>query len=185
MEEKKENHLPEGTRIGHLTVKYRGRKKTGNSYFYHCECDCGSETDVDATKLEKRQQTACLCKGQFLEIGKTYGFLTVRKRIRRGIYACDCACGKKDVIVSTSDILKGSVKSCGCAGRPYNRKPRKDSTTGIRGVSINRKTGRYYAFIRKNGKNKYLGNFELPEEAKEARIKAEKEMRKTEQGDMI
>lgn len=170
----KSNHLPEGTKIGHLKVLYRAR--SGKSYYYHCECDCGSTTNVDATKLEQRKQTACLCKGKFLEIGKTYDRLTVRERVGRGFYRCDCACGKKNVIVQTSDVLSGNIRSCGCANRPYNRNVRKDSSTGIRGVSINRKTGKYYVFIHQDGRNRYLGSFTDLEEARRVRIKAEKQM---------
>lgn len=171
MEKKTDKHIKPGEKKGHLKVLYRGRR--GKSYFYHCQCDCGSFTDVDATQLEQGHQTSCLCKGQYLEIGKKYDRLTVRRRIKRGVYECDCECGKTNVIVRTSDVLRG-MRSCGCAGRPYNRKVRKNSSTGIRGVTFNKSTNRYSAYIFHDGKNKYLGSFKELEEARKAREDAEK-----------
>lgn len=175
IESKTTNHLVKDEKIGHLTVLSRYRK--GKKYFYHCQCDCGSFTEVEASQLEHKKQTTCLCKGQYLEIGKTYDRLTVKKRIRRGIYECDCACGKKNVRVNTSDVLTGRIRSCGCANQPYNRKVRKDSSTGIKGVTRHRTTGKYSAFICSNGKNRYLGSFTDIKDAKQAREEAENELR--------
>lgn len=171
-----EKHLKTGTRIGHLTVKYRYPK--GNKYYYHCECDCGSVTNVESSRLEHQKQLSCLCRGQYLEVGKTYDRLTVRKRLKRGVYECDCACGKKGFITTTSDVLSGRVRGCGCTNEPYNRKIRKDNTTGIRGVTYNNKTGKYLAYIANDGKNKYLGSFSDPAEARIARETAENELRR-------
>lgn len=176
---KSNNHIEAGEKIGHLKVIYRYRK--GKKYYYHCECDCGSTTNVEASQLEHRRQTTCLCKGRYLEIGKTYDRLTVRKRIRRGIYECDCACGKTGIRVTTSDVLQHSVRSCGCASEPHNRKVRKDNTTGIRGVSIHNASGKYAAYIGKNGKNQYLGMYKTIEEAQKARDDAEIELQREKQ----
>lgn len=176
---KPNNHIKAGEKIGQLKVIYRYRK--GKKYYYHCECDCGSTTNVEASQLEHRRQTTCLCKGQFLEIGKTYDRLTVRKRIRRGVYECDCACGKSGIHVTTADILKHNVRSCGCASEPFNRKVRKDSSTGIRGVSIHNASGKYTAYIGKNGKNHYLGIFSDKKDAQQARENAEKELQQEKQ----
>lgn len=173
------NHLKKGTRVGHLEVVYRGKRNS--SYFYHCKCDCGSLTNVAASVLEHREQTSCMCRGSFLNVGQTYEKLTVKERISRGIYRCDCACGKKDITVLAVDVLRKNVTSCGCNQKPYNRKVRKDSSTGIRGVSVDRKRGKYRAYICINGKNKYLGTFDCPEKAKHARELAEADMRKKDQ----
>lgn len=177
MGKKGKNHIAPGEKRGHLKIINRYRK--GASYYYHCECDCGSITEVDATQLEQGRQTSCMCKGQYLEVGKKYDFLTVKRRIKRGWYECDCECGKKNIIVKTSDILHG-MRSCGCASRPYNRKVRKNSSTGIRGVTRNQTTGKYVAYIYVNGKNKYLGAFKDPEEAKAVREEAEEKLKRGE-----
>lgn len=171
--EKTKQLLP-GERIGHLKVISRERK--GRRYYYHCKCDCGSETNIGTEKLEQGKQTACLCKGKYLKLNRTYGSLTVKKRLKRGIYECDCSCGRT-ITVTTSDVLSEKVQSCGCGRKPYNRKTRKDSTTGVKGVVINKRNHKFSAFISKKGKNRYLGTFETIEEAKKAREKAENEMK--------
>lgn len=167
-------HLAPDTKVGHLTVKERLRR--GKNYYYRCTCDCGNIVNVDASKLEKKEQTNCRCRGNYLEIGKIYDLLTVKKRIRAGIYKCECKCGNP-VTVRTSDVLLGRVHSCGCSIKPYNRKIRKDSSTGVRGVSINRRSGKYTAFIYQDGKNRYLGAFTDIEDALKARLDAEEHMK--------
>lgn len=46
-----------------------------------------------------------------------------------------------------------------------NSRIRSDNTTGLKGVSFNKQTGRYTSGIRVNGKRKHLGYFDDPEEA--------------------
>lgn len=49
-----------------------------------------------------------------------------------------------------------------------NARVRRDSTSGYRGVSYCRYTGRWQANIKKNGKRTFLGRFDTPEQAAEA-----------------
>ena len=49
---------------------------------------------------------------------------------------------------------------------------RKDSKSGIKGVTQDKRTGRWRAYIAFNGKRIWLGYFATPEEAKKERIKA-------------
>lgn len=51
---------------------------------------------------------------------------------------------------------------------------RSDNKTGVKGVFMIEKTGKYRSYINKDGKRKYLGVFDTLEEAKKARIEAEK-----------
>jgi hypothetical protein len=56
-------------------------------------------------------------------VGRRFGKLTVMKRAgtdayRRALWECDCSCGNS-VIVSTSDLKSGNVKSCGCLRMNY------------------------------------------------------------------
>jgi len=60
----------------------------------------------------------------------------------------------------------------------YNQRPRNDNTTGVRGISLRKDTGKYVAYISVNKKRKVLGNFETLEEAIVARNAAEKELLK-------
>ena len=55
-----------------------------------------------------------------------------------------------------------------------NKRTRKDSETGVRGVRIDTETGKYIASIYFNGKNKRIGTFPILEEAAKARKEVEK-----------
>lgn len=46
------------------------------------------------------------------------------------------------------------------------------NTSGLAGVSLNKQTGKYVAYIHKNNKKIHLGYFDTKEEAEQARIKA-------------
>ena len=54
----------------------------------------------------------------------------------------------------------------------YNRGYRSDNTSGFKGVSLHKKSGRWAAQIMVNKKNLYLGLFDCPKEAHEAYCKA-------------
>lgn len=166
-------HLQQGDIVGHLHIQNRFRKK--KTYYYHCHCDCGAEVDVEASRLERRLQTSCRCKGVYLEVGKTYEHLTIQKRIKRGIYEAECSCGNH-LQVTTYEILHGHRTSCGCGHFPYRRKTRNDNQTGVRGVSINHRTGQFVAYIQKQGKNQYLGSYATINEAAAIRKKAEQQL---------
>lgn len=53
-----------------------------------------------------------------------------------------------------------------------NAQKRKDNTSGYKGVSLHKETGRYVAYINANSKRFYLGIFPTIEEAYQARQKA-------------
>ena len=53
-----------------------------------------------------------------------------------------------------------------------NLKPQKNSSTGIRGISIHRGTNKWQADIAVRGKKKYLGLFDTPEQAHAAYLQA-------------
>ena len=56
-----------------------------------------------------------------------------------------------------------------------NNGPLKNSTTGVKGVSWNKRTHRYEAYIENNGKRKGLGHHNTLAEAAMARLEAERE----------
>jgi hypothetical protein len=58
----------------------------------------------------------------------------------------------------------------------YNIKIRKDNSVGYKGVSLDKRCGRYRAYININGKQKSLGYYATPEEASEAYNRAAKEL---------
>lgn len=72
-------------------------------------------------------------------IGKKFGQLTVVARGENTSngkcrWVCDCDCGKrKNKTVTTSDLLSGRVRSCGCLYKESNKgRNKKHGKTGIR-----------------------------------------------------
>ena len=126
------------------------------------------------------------------------------KRYRSGsvIWECICDCGKKVELSTEALSKKSSKKSCGCLAYELNvahgksidlakllgrvdntsvsiirsKKARKDSGTGHRGVSFNKRCHKYYAYIGFQKKIHHLGYFNTLEEAVAARKKAEEEI---------
>lgn len=136
-------------------------------------------------------------------IGKTFGELTVIERVNdqgRAKYRCRCSCGKEAIVLS-SNLRRGFQKTCGDpihvteehkknfvnAGKEniedkqvegtnlfcLTSKPTKRSTTGVRGVYYNKKTGTYKATINFQKKCIYLGTFKTLDEARKARARGE------------
>lgn len=125
-----------------------------------------------------------------------FGRLTVIKRIspigvKKIKWLCKCDC-ENEIDVYSTYLLNGDTKSCGCLKKELEEKhlrekyeekrvdgvvmplfkgkePRKDSSTGYRGVSkyYTRKSKqlRYRAWITVKGKRYYKSGFKTPEEA--------------------
>ncbi|GGE47463.1 hypothetical protein GCM10011391_27840 [Pullulanibacillus camelliae] len=116
--------------------------------------------------------------------------LDIRKQ-RRVVWRCKCDCGNYVDVMSTY-LTTGQTKSCGCLKKEKERKnlresydnkrvdgvvkplykgqePRKDSSTGFRGVAkyYTRKSKelRYRAWITVKGKKYYKSGFKTAEDA--------------------
>lgn len=74
----------------------------------------------------------------------------------------------------TLDNRRSNLRTTSASENSRNIGLRKDSRTGVSGVGIHSQTGRYIARIRADGREIYLGCFEHLEDAREARLKAEK-----------
>ena len=128
--------------------------------------------------------------------GKRFGKLTAieplkERKNKRIVWKCKCDCGNYANVISTY-LTNGDTKSCGCIKNEQNKRnlrdsydktrvndvvkplfkgkePRKDSSTGYRGVSryYTRKTNklRYRAWITVKGKQYYKSGFTTPEDA--------------------
>lgn len=70
----------------------------------------------------------------------------------------------------------GNLREASPSENQRNRGINKNSTTGIKGVSLNSKTGKYESYIKISGKKKHLGLFSSVEEAHAAQVKAEAEI---------
>lgn len=117
------------------------------------------------------------------------------------IWKCECECGNT-AFVSYSDLIKGSVKSCGCLGKETSQKNgkiagenvrdnfcidgtniknltmriRSDNTSGIKGVSWDKSRKKWVAQIKFKGKKYYLGRYDKKEDAEEIRSVAEEKI---------
>lgn len=139
-------------------------------------------------------------------LGETFGRLTPIKRISetgKACYLCQCSCGNKANAFGT-ELLNGHIKSCGCfrkdnskesmesihkkgievlsegfidgtARHSLKQKLSKNNKTGFKGIS-KLKNGKYRVYINLKRKQKHLGVFDNLEDAKQARLKAEKEL---------
>lgn len=130
-------------------------------------------------------------------IGQTFGALTVTDVFMRGScrYAnVICSCGETSV-VTINNLLRGKTLRCrkchdkvaqatfaknecveGTALCKLTQKVRSDSTTGVKGVYLDKRIGKYYAEIRLAGKKHFLGTFYDINDAKKARERAEEEI---------
>ncbi|MCI1859004.1 MAG: hypothetical protein LKI80_12700 [Sporolactobacillus sp.] len=133
--------------------------------------------------------------------GQRFGRLTVLHRSAKhhpsqndAVWTCRCDCGNR-VDVLSRYLLNGETKSCGCwkvehgkrlrayEERKYRkngvylpalrRKVRADSGTGVKGVSLDKRTGRYRATLTIRRHRHYLGSFRRFEDAVQARKVAE------------
>lgn len=190
-----------GKKFGSITVIELIEEKDKYGYFQcKCKCDCGNEiiTTLSRVKLGRVISCGCSRKGirEYEDLtGFKFGNLTAMKRseleLGRTYWICKCDCGNESKV--RADSLKdGSVISCGCsssknlkkgadAGRYEGtkihliseRKISSNNTSGITGVSWDRRRRKWTANIGFKGKNIFLGAYEHKESAIKARKEAE------------
>lgn len=153
-----ENHRKDltGQKFGKLTVLRKaedfvsenGRHRTA----WICQCDCGNQITVRGDGLKSGSTRSCGClheevmKSRREDLtGQVFGRLTVigpaeDRILPNGHWAsrwnCQCECGKQ-VVVSTSDLNGGRVKSCG--GSHARRLGNEYDLTGDYGIGYTRK----------------------------------------------
>ncbi|MBO1141397.1 hypothetical protein FQS87_15930 [Enterococcus avium] len=137
-------------RFGRLIAKYPTDQRKNGKVIWHCECDCGNEIDVPISYLTSEWTQSCGCLKGYLE-----GY-----QLRDDYNA-------KRVNGVPMQLFKG-------------KEPRKDSSTGYRGVSryLTRKSKeeRYRAWITVKGKRYYKSGFLTAEDAYyRGRLELEKE----------
>lgn len=123
-----------GNRYGKLTVIAKSTLRDHGSVCWICLCDCGKETIVagDALRLGDTKSCGCLntersreCNGNNLANQKFNKLLALNideittSKHKHGIYwNCLCDCGNYTSVLG-SNLIKGTVKSCGCIKTSY------------------------------------------------------------------
>ena len=190
-----------GKKIGKWTVGESFRKENGRIY-YHCTCECGTQSDVYGSILNRGKSLSCtkcwkIGTGEDLT-GRDFGLLHVEEQIvinHRTYCRCSCKCGGS-TIAQPNNLRDGSVTTCGCRTGvgdhirdslqeycidgtyvPGLRRSglNKNNTSGCTGVSFRPERGRWRAYIKFQRKDIFLGNFVRYEDAVAVRKIAEKE----------
>lgn len=184
-----------------LTVLYRSEKKY-SCVHWTCQCDCGNIIDVAANNLKRGHTVSCGCKRVLPYIGKKFGNLTVLEKtnefVQHGstkspLWKCQCDCGNI-VLVRLDSLTSGTTQSCGCliegkiekmreaAGyvqgtqlsRICNISESSANTSGVVGVYLEKRTGKWRARLTFKGIRYNLGTHSRFEDAVAARKEAER-----------
>lgn len=153
---------------------------------------------MEEKRINTEKETEPSSSGRRIKnwVGKSFGDLTVvsydGRRGGKHYWRCRCGCGR-ETVVNQSNLQTGHTRSCGCRANPAgtrhfvegtciesirSRKISVRNRSGIRGVYLNRRTGRWIAQITFQGRTSYLGSFDDLEKAAAARAEAEKTFEK-------
>lgn len=193
-----------GKRFGKLVVVAQVESSASGQRRWRCKCDCGGEHIATTGNLNSGRSTNCGCKKSPDLTGKVFGRLTVLgrsdKRNSRGarttpMWECRCECGNitykaTDTLTNPEESMcqechnrlapQKARESAGFVGgtqitKIINMKPTAANTTGVRGVSYDKRSGRYRARLKFRGKLLNFGSFTKFEDAVAARKAAELE----------
>lgn len=192
-----------GKRFGKLVVREKLPPNQDGRTRWLCDCDCGNTCVVSSYALRKKNQQSCGCRKIKDLIGQRFGHLVVLSRSdryvilsdqkRKYMWECRCDCG--ETVYRLSEKLRlGKKCACkACMGKTavntmseragyvegtqlsklVAAKVKAGNSSGVRGVYLNRKTGKWRASITFQKKNYYLGEFINIEDAIEARHRGE------------
>lgn len=139
-----------GKKFGHLTAICKLPYDGTSNNIWLCQCDCGQMTEVVSSALTRGVRVSCggpAHQEEHTEKG--------RKAIKEKLYVDNLAVGRID----SSKIKKS-----------------KRNTTGVTGVWFSKQKNKYIAEIKLDGVKSYLGSFKTIEEAKIARLEAERKI---------
>ncbi|MEE0800422.1 MAG: AP2 domain-containing protein [Gemmiger sp.] len=183
-----------GRKFGQLEAEEPTDARTPDGdVIWRCRCGCGNVVEVSSRDLLRGRKQDCGCGlNRSMEwIGRRFGSLTVLnyagKKNHRTYWRCRCDCGNV-LDVRESCLKNGHTTSCGCRADPTlychyvegtlveaiaSHTVAKNNTSGVRGVTLDRRTHRWVARIGFRGKTYYLGSYEKLEDARKARLKGE------------
>ncbi len=137
-----------GQKFGRLTVLSRGENK-GINTMWNCICDCGN--------IKEFYRSGLMCGGS-----QSCGCLLVDRLFEKGVVKKLDETRQKHLNVDSGTLVHSLY-----------RKTRRDSQTGVKGVSYEKNTNKYRARITFKGKIIELGRHVKLEDAVEARKEAE------------
>lgn len=194
-----------GEKFGMLTVIGQAETTGAGHRRWLCRCDCGTEKVILGTNLKRGTTVSCGCKHRNDLTGQKIGKLTVlgrsdqygpRGKRRAQLWQCRCECGAI-TYKATDTLTNPDISMCQeCAARYSiaqaranlgfvygtqltkirNRKEDSENLSGVRGVYLDRKTGRYRARLKFRGQSFYLGSYSTLDEAVKARRRGEEEI---------
>ena len=104
--------------------------KIGAAATWECLCDCGKTMYATSSRLNSGRTKSCGCSRSIDLTGIRSGKLvaiepTLLRRRGMVLWRCECDCGG-DVNATSTDIVNGTRKSCGCIkrGRKKATQPR-------------------------------------------------------------
>lgn len=192
-----------GQRFGKLYVREKLPPASDGRTRWLCDCDCGNSCVVSSYSLRKKNQQSCGCGKIKNIAGQRFDHLVVLRRSdryvmisnqkRKYMWECRCDCG--EVVYRLSEKMRLG-KNCACktclgkaaASAMYesagfvegtqlskitSAKANANSSSGVRGVRYNRRSGKWRATLRFQRKDYYLGEYTNIEEAIKARQQAE------------
>ena len=193
-----------GRRYGKLVVLEQLDSDEKGRRLWLCQCDCGNTHKATTGNLNKGHTTSCGCKRSPDLTGQRFDRLTVLgradQRNSRGdrttpMWECRCSCG--NITYKATDTLRDPRASmCSACSRQYgaqkaregagylagtqvsklvDMRPSAANSSGVRGVTYDKKGNSYRARLNFQGKMINLGSYTKFEDAVRARREAEEE----------
>ena len=194
-----------GEKFGMLTVMGQAPSTAKGQRCWICRCDCGKEKIVLGSNLKRGTTVSCGCKHKNDLTGQRIGKLTVigrsdkygsRGKRQTQLWECVCECGAI-TYKATDTLTNPDISMCQNCAAEYaitraranlgfeegtqitkikNRVETSENLSGIRGVYMDRKTGKYRARLKFQGKQYDLGSYTHLEDAIKARRRGEEEI---------
>lgn len=132
-----------GQRFGRLVALKPAEERKNGYVMWECICDCGKTTIARSSDLRNGHKLSCGCLSKELAaekaaslVGQRFGRLvalrpTEERKREYIVWECKCDCGET-VYVPSTNLMKGSTKSCGCLYKETVGRNRLKDLTGKR-----------------------------------------------------
>lgn len=139
-----------GEHFGKLTVKALSPTRKGYAI---CTCSCGNTKEIKISSLQRKHNPTQSCGCKHREVAIHNGKMTIMEN------------SMEQILINRHFNTNFQMIE--------SKKPPKNNTSGIKGVTWNKSHQKYEAYISIHGKRKYLGNYDNLVEAEQARRSAE------------